>query len=304
MEVLVALVAAGESKTRAEAAEKLKISISALDKRLRTASSLYGVPLVQQRGDELTLTDEGQLFYKSAVSSVELASYAEESLRTNLLLKTHHVLVGHSSYLAPALLAMIHGLKLDGYPRVEIDHSPGLTGAIAEEVRQGALHAGFGFLPLTAPELVIRKIWDEPLVVCIPSPHSLAARSVIRAADLEGQSIIAIGREPMPGMHDEIEEQLKSMGVSLRVAADAFAPTEALNLVEQQVGLCILGQSSAMPHRGVTVRPLWTRAVRRQSAFFHREDSRSPLVSELSKTVLQQAKELGRARRQVGKRPA
>jgi DNA-binding transcriptional LysR family regulator len=61
---------------------------------------------------------------------------------------------------------------------------------------------GFGFLPLTAPELIIRKIWDEPLMVCIPSSHSVASRSVIRPEDLDGQAFIAVSRDPMPGTHE------------------------------------------------------------------------------------------------------
>ena len=104
MDVLVALVAAAESKTKAEAAGKLKLSISALDKRFRTASSLYGVPLVQQSDSELRLTEEGEIFYSFAVRSVKFASLAEQNTRTHLLLKLNHVLVGHSSYLPPGVL--------------------------------------------------------------------------------------------------------------------------------------------------------------------------------------------------------
>jgi DNA-binding transcriptional LysR family regulator len=169
-------------------------------------------------------------------------------------------------------------------------------------VRDGEMLAGFGFLPLNAPELVIRKVWDEPLTVCIPSSDSVASRPVIRAEDLDGRAFIAVSRDPMPGMHEEVEDHLSAMGVRLKVVADAFAPTEALNLVEQQVGICILSQSSAMPRRGVTVRPLWTQALRRQSAFFHREDNRSPLLNELSRIVLEQAKQLGRPGGAGGKR--
>ena len=241
-------------------------------------------------------------FYKFASQSVELASLAEESVRSHLLLKTEHVLVGHSSYLAPPLLVMIHSLKLEAHPRVQIDHKPGLTGEIAQAVRNGQLHAGFGFLPLHVPELAVRKVWEEPVVVCVPSSHSLAARTVIRPEDIDGQAFIAVGRGPMPGIHEELEEQLGAMGVTLKVVVDAFAPMEALNMVEQQAGMCILSQSSAVTHRGVTVRPLWTQALKRQSAFFHREDNRSALVTELSRTVLEQARHLSRVGKSSGKR--
>lgn len=302
MDVLVALVAVAESKTKAEAAGKLKLSVSAFDKRLRAAYSLYGVPLVTQSGEALSLTDEGRIFCSAASQSIDFASLAEEAVRAHLLLKTQHLLVGHSSYLPPQLLAMIYRLKLEGHPQVEIDHRPGLTGEIARAVRNGELHAGFGFLPLIAPELVLRKVWNDTLVICIPSQHTLASRTVIRPEDLDGQPFIAVSRRPMPGMHEEMEEHFHAMGVTLRIVADAFAPMEALNLVEQQVGICILSQSSAVPHRGVTVRPLWTRTLRRHSVFFQREDDRSPLVAELSETVLKQAREIGHAVKRPGKK--
>lgn len=301
MDVLVALVAAAESKTKAEAAGKLRLSISALDKRFKSASSLFGAPLVQQSDSEIRLTEEGEIFYTSAVRSVEFASLAEQNTRTHLLLKMNHVLVGHSSYLAPGVLALVHGLRFEEHPRVRVNHRAGLTGSIARSVRDGEMLAGFGFLPLKAPELVIRKVWEEPLMVCIPASDSMASRSIIRAEDLDGRPFIAVSRDPMPGMHEEMEDHLSAMGVRLKIVADAFAATEALNLVEQQVGMCILSQSSAMPRRGVMIRPLWTQALRRQSAFFYREDNRSPMVSELSRMVLEQARELGRTRKPPGK---
>ncbi len=240
MDVLVALVAVAESKTKAEAAGKLKLSISAFDKRLRAASSLYGVSLVEQNGEGIKLTEAGRILCSAASQSLNYASLAEESLRAHLLLKTQHLLVGHSSYLPPQLLAMIHRLKFEGHPRVEIDHRPGLTGEIARAVRNGELYAGFGFLPLIAPELVMRKIWNDALMICIPSQHILASRAVMRPEDLDGQPFIAVSRRPMPGMHEEMADHFHAMGITLHVVADAFAPMETLNLVEQQVGICIL----------------------------------------------------------------
>jgi len=301
MDVLVTLVAAAESKTKAEAAAKLNISVSAFEKRLRAVALACGVSLVQHSNNELQLTEEGRAFYPCASRSVEFASAAEDMVRAHILLKTNLVLIGHSSYLPPPLLGLVHGLKFDSYPRVRVNHRAGLTKEIALSVRRGEMLAGFGFLPLVAPELVIRRLWDEPLVVCIPSSSGIAKHSVIRPEDLDGQAFVAVSRDPMPGMHEEMEDYLRSMGVTLKVVSDAFAPTEALYLVEQQVGMCILSRSSAMPHPGVTLRPLWTQALRRHSAFFHREDNRSDLMNELNGMVLEQASLLVRGKKAVGR---
>lgn len=45
-----------------------------------------------------------------------------------------------------------------------------------------------------------------------------------------------------------MEAYFGAMGVAWKVVADASAPMEALNLVEQRVGICILSRTSAGPH--------------------------------------------------------
>jgi len=57
LDVFVTLVAVAESRTKPEAAAKLNITVSALEKRLRAMSLAYGVSLLEQIDDELRLTE-------------------------------------------------------------------------------------------------------------------------------------------------------------------------------------------------------------------------------------------------------
>lgn len=294
MEMFLAVVAAVESRTKLEAAKKLNLTISALEKRLRSASNLLHAPLFYPYGNRLLPTDDALTFYPIAQRTIEDALLAEQSTEAHVLLKSNHLLIGHSSQLVPRLLEMIRGLTIPGNTDARIEHRPGLTPAIVKGVLDGTLHAGFGYLPLTAPELLIWTVLDEPLAVCLPATHPLATHSVIYAQDLQGQPVIALGREQFPRLHEEIEEYLSSVGIQMTVVADTLTPAETLVSVQQQVGLCFMTRSAGGSHKGVIVRPLWNQALRRRSGFFVREDNRSPLLLELSGIVLDRAGQLSR----------
>lgn len=294
MEMLLAVVATVESRTKAQAADKLNISVSALDKRLRSAASLLQAPLFESRGEEIEPTEEGRIFHASALRSVELAAFAEESTRAHVLLKTNILLVGHSCYLPPEVLRLIRGLQLPERPRVRIEHRPGLTPSLVQQVAEGKLHAGIGFPPVEMPGFLSWTILEEALVACIPASHPLARRPTIHAEDLREVPVVAVSRETVPAMHRQIEDYFGALDVTLRVVADAYTPSDAMVLVEQQVGICFLARSSIRAYKGVVVRPLWTEALIRRTAFFVREDSRSPLILELAQAVQTEAAKLRR----------
>ncbi len=92
----------------------------------------------------------------------------------------------------------------------------------------GSLHAGFGILPIRMRELLVRTIYEEPLVACIPAGHRLAARPALAQHDFDGEPIIAVSREPWPERHQEIEDFFGGFGVALRVVCDAYSASEAL----------------------------------------------------------------------------
>lgn len=51
------------------------------------------------------------------------------------------------------------------------------------------IHAGFGILPILSPGLLIRAVYEEPLVAYIPAEHRLAARPAISPQDFDGEPL-------------------------------------------------------------------------------------------------------------------
>jgi len=285
IDVLVAVIAVAERKTYALAGEELSLSASAIHKRVRTAEGLLGQRLFIGTDEGMSLTSEGSIFYSDATRAVEQALLAEERMKAIAEMSAGRLLVGHSTYLPPQLLGPVMRLDADGTAEWRIEHCPGLTALLAERVVEGTLHAAIGEMPVAHPELLARQVLEEPVVVCIAKSHPLALKPLVRFEDLDDVAVIAVGREHSPEQHEEIEEYFKGAGVRLKVVADAFGPPEALHMVEQNMGACLLGASAAKSPTVVS-KPLPARTLKRRIGIYVREDNRNRVLHEFVDLVL------------------
>ncbi len=135
------------------------------------------------------------------------------------------------------------------------------------------------------PELLVYQVAEEPIVVCMPSTHPLAVRPMIRPQDLEGEPIIAASRDTFPILHQQIDEFFEDFGIKLNVVADAYGPHEAITMVEQRVGLCMVAVSNAKP--SVVSKPLLPQTLKRRCGLFVREDNRHPALKQFVDLVLE-----------------
>lgn len=288
---LVAVITVAKRHDFDAAAKEMGLTASAVRKQVETVESILGVPLFEGKKGSLVLTEDGESFIVDAKRSVEHSLLAEEKTLARQALRNHHLIIGHSTYLPPKLITLITRLHMEDTLAVRIEHVSGLTSTIIQRVLEGSIHVGFGFLPIDSPELLVRPIHEEPLVVCMPSGHKLSTKPLIYPHDFDDEPIIAVSREALPQLHREIEEHFAEFGVRLRVVADAFAPPEALTHVVQKMGICLLAESSFIVQPGIVVRPLSTRVLTRKSGIFVREDNTSPLLQKLIDLAIRQARD-------------
>ena len=264
-----------------KAADELGLSASGVRKQLENIEVTLGIHLFEGRRGHLVLTEDGESFHEDAKIGVEQVLLAEEQLAARKAIKNNHLVIGHSTNLPPKVIAAINQLYIEDESPVHIEHRTGLTTTTVRGVIEGALHAGFGLLPIRAPELVIRTIFEEPLVVCMPTSHRLAVKPAVWPSDLDGEPMIAVSRDPWPERHHEIEVHLADFGVVPRIVVDAYSAPEAIAYVEQKVGICLLAGTSIADRTDVIAKPLSTNVLRRRSGVFIREDNHSPLLQKL-----------------------
>ncbi|MGA7155388.1 MAG: LysR family transcriptional regulator [Acidobacteriaceae bacterium] len=286
---LVAFVTVAEKHDIDNAAEEIGLSSSGVRKQLDIIENTFGIRPFEKIGGKLILTEDGEKFYEDAARAVEQALLAEEQVYARQDIRNHHLVVGHSTNLPPRLITAIAQFHIEDDQLVHIEHRSGLTSTTVQRVIDGVFHAGFGILPIRASQLLVRTIYEEPLVACIPAGHRLAVKPVVSPLDLDGEPFIAVSREPWPERHQEIENHCADFGVALHVVADAYSAPEALAHVEQKTGICLLSGSSVSGHPGLIVKPLSTHVLMRRCGVFVREDNRSPLLQKLVEASLRQA---------------
>lgn len=285
IDMMVAVVALAQKRTMELAAKDLGLSLSAVHKRIQAANKVIGRPLFMNTDNGMALTDARKRFYPDAVRAVEETLLAEDKALSLMDLESGHLIVGHSTYLPPRVLTAVLKLRFGEISGIHIEHIPLLTSTAVQRVADGTIHAGFGYLPIAEPDLNSHVLFEEPVVVCMPSTHPLAAKSSIRPEDIDDQPVIAVARDSLPGMHRKIEEYFAGFGVSLGIVADAFGPPEVVTLVEHKMGICFIS-ASAVSKPTVVGRPLTPRTLLRKSGLFVRDDNRHPTLKAFVDKVL------------------
>jgi hypothetical protein len=76
-------------------------------------------------------------------------------------------------------------------------------------IKQEIVDVGFGYGPISEYGVAIEPLFQTQLVCFVPEHHSLAHRSVLRAKDLAGSTIIALRPSTSIGimLHEELEKQ-------------------------------------------------------------------------------------------------
>ncbi len=263
------------------AADELGLSASGVRKHLENIEDTFGIRLFEGRRGILVLTEDGESFFGDTRKAIDQVLLAEEQLSARLAIKSHHLKIGHSTNLPPQLIAAIRQIRIEDPQLVHVEHRSGLTSTTVRGVIEGTLHAGFGVLPIRSPELLVRAIFEEPLVVCLPQGHRLAVKPAISPQDFDGEPMIAVSREPWPERHREIEDHFSDFGVAPHIVTDAYSAPEALTYVEQKVGICLVARTAVLGRPQVTVKPLSTNILMRRCGVFIREDNRSPLLQKL-----------------------
>ena len=279
MDGQIAVLAVAEKGSYAAAGKVLRIGTSAVRKQVEGVTAELGTLLFQRVNRRLVPTEAGRIYIAEARESVRRARLGLDRVQALIRARTSDLRFGYSSHLSEQLLDIIVRLRPIRDGQQEFDSL--LTYQVVSQVVQGKLHIGFGFLHVHQPELMVRPLMEEPLMVCLPAGHRLAAKQSIEPTDLENEPVIAVARKPLPGRHQEIVKYFESEGVFLKFVRDAYLPREALWLVSRGIGVTLMTRSSAAPARSdVVLRPLSSQLLTIKSGVFVRRDQYTGKVKE------------------------
>jgi DNA-binding transcriptional LysR family regulator len=226
LQALVAIADHGSFSAAAAALHTVQSNVSSHIARLERE---LGVQLVDRHGSRLT--EEGQAVLERArrVSAELEAAVADVAALRHEVTGTARIgMIGTTArWLAPLLLDRMAA----AHPKVRLVVGDGTSATLEPHLAAGSLDAAVVNLPQSNPELVERPLFDEDLVLVVPSGHSFASKGPVALAELDGFELLL----PAPGtiFRAEIDGACRAAGITLvpRAEVDGVRLIASLTLV-------------------------------------------------------------------------
>ncbi|GAC1368008.1 MAG: LysR family transcriptional regulator [Ktedonobacteraceae bacterium] len=236
------IVARHRNYTRA--AEELYLSQPSVSAQVHELERLVGLPLFEQVGKRLVLTQAGEVLIAHAqkvLMGVEEAADALARLRhleTGCLSLSASTTVGN--YVLPKVLGTFHAR----YPGAELVLDLKNSEEVCEVVRQGHRELGLieSDLDTQNTDLLLTPYRDDELVLIVPPWHPWAGLGSVPSAVLAQATLL--WREPGSGTRRVIETALRQANVSPPITMQ-FGSTEAIKqAVAANIGVAIISEAA------------------------------------------------------------
>ncbi len=208
LQALIAIADHGSFSAAATALQTVQSNVSSHVARLERE---LGVQLVDRHGGQLT--EEGQAVVergRRVAAELEAAVADVAALRHEVSGTARIGMIGTTArWLAPLLL---DGMDR-AHPKVRLVVGDGTSATLEPLLASGSLDAAIVNLPQSSPDLVERPLFDEDLVLVVPSDHAFAERRQLPLKELDGFELLL----PAPGttFRLEIDEACRTAGIAL-----------------------------------------------------------------------------------------
>ena len=262
-------IAVAEEEHITRAAERLGMQQPPLSQQIKAIERELDVQLFRRKARGVELTDAGRVFLDNARAILARLDHAFETSRRTARGEQGRIRVGvtPTGPFHPFVPRAIRAYR-EAFPLVSVTLEECLSFELIDHLRNEQIDAAFLRTPLFRPkDLVINPLLDEPMVVALPSMHSLArddgSRDVaISMKALADETFIAYGRPREPGQHglgqyEAMIAACHAAGFSPRIGQDTPTIISTLGLVAAGLGISIVPASlQRMNMDGVAYRHL------------------------------------------------
>jgi DNA-binding transcriptional LysR family regulator len=239
---LAALVAVAEHGTFSAAADALHTVQSNVSTHVARLERELGTTLVDRSAGRLT--EEGELVVASARRvHAELDALAADvaSLRDEVAGTTRVGVIGTTArWLVPSLLGAMEAQ----HPKVTVGVLEGNTSTLLPQLAAGRIDLGVINFPADDPDVVVEPLFDEDLIVVVPSGHPLAGNKRLSVGDLAEHELLL----PPPGtsIRVDLDQAAAAAGATLKAKAELDGIRLIASMAFEGYGAAVL-PSTAVP---------------------------------------------------------
>lgn len=229
------------------AAKELFVTQPAISKKIRLLQDEIGLPLVEQIGKQIHLTDAGRLLLGVCREWLETWARFEQSIADLQGLKQGRLriaVVTTSKYFMPRVL----GPFCADYPGIDIAMEVVNRDRLLERLSRNEDDLYIMGVPPDDLDIDSEPLVSNPLVVIAPANHPLANRQHVRFADLENE--VFLMREQGSGTRIAIERLFEEKQVPLTVKMELGSNEAIKQAVAGGLGLAIMSRHAINPLTG------------------------------------------------------
>ena len=271
------------------AAERAGVAQPALSQQIKRLEAEVGTPLFLRSTRAVQLTAAGEALRPHALRALaeveEGAGVAERASRGEI----GHLTVGFIETAAGALVPAAVRRFRAKRPDVALTLRELAVDVQLQDLRSGKLDLGIVRPPVDSEDLIVEAVAEEPLLAAVPATHPLAVRHRISPARLAGEPLVALSREVVPGLYDQVIALLAGEDVAAQITQEATSIQAVLGLVAAGLGITVLPASVRSLSRDGVAFVALAPAPRSLVLTVQRRGDASPLISAFVSAARQSA---------------
>jgi DNA-binding transcriptional LysR family regulator len=239
---LAALVAIADTGTFSAAADVLHTVQSNVSTHVARLERELGVMLVDRSAGRLT--EEGEAVVARArrvAAELEALQADVASLRDEVHGAARLGIIGTTArWLVPTTLASME----TAHPKVAVSVLEGNNTSLLPALTAGSLDLAVLNEPIDDPDLVVDHLYDEDLILAVPTDHPLADREEISMRDLDGHELLM--GPPGTAFRSDLDRAAEAAGITLKAKVELDGLRLIASLVFEGFGAAVL-PSAAIP---------------------------------------------------------
>lgn len=282
-----AFVQLAESKTFAEAADKLHITQPALSTSIKKLEEQLGGLLFSRNTRNVSLTQEGRIFLPQAKRLLLDWTDSLADMRSLFAIQQGSMTIAAMPSFAegrlPALLASFHHL----FPKIKIRVLDVVMEEVIESVKSGRAEIGFTFRPERLEGLYFERLFDDAFIAVVSDGHPLLQCDSVSWAQAFEYPFVAMNRNS--SVRNWIEAIATEMQQPINLVAEANQLGTVGQLVGQGMGVSIVPQlcEQQMQAKGLVCLPMAEHhLVKPVGMIQNKRDALSVAASRLWKSIV------------------
>ena len=283
-----AVIALAEELNYTRAANRLRITQSALTKQIRELEKILGFPLFKRDKKSVMLTPAGEEFVREARLAVLHAERAVNLARTAQDGAGRVITVGRSPYASQDLIAGLFAIELPLYPSLRVHLESEFSLDLVHSVAAGSVDFAIVTEVPVPQSLTSSALIEAPLHAVLNEDDPTAKEESVSIRELADKSWAVFSKKAHPLVYDRIFGIVKREGINVKEVQHVLTAQEALPLVADQDYVSFVTQSTASrtQRAGVVFRPIRDEEMLLHTTLIMRADNESRLVNSFVRTYL------------------